>query len=54
METFPNQAGYKSTLLVQERNPDKELWHGPRAGTDGALQHTGLCTCLSCISAKCN
>ncbi|XP_076809878.1 xaa-Pro aminopeptidase 3-like isoform X1 [Clavelina lepadiformis] len=33
---------HKSTLLVQERDSHKELWHGARAGTDGAVEHTGI------------
>lgn len=32
---------YQSHLFVPRRDPMKELWNGPRAGTDGALEHTG-------------
>nr|CAB3267793.1 probable Xaa-Pro aminopeptidase 3 [Phallusia mammillata] len=44
METFPGDTSceYKSTLLVRDRDSSKELWHGPRAGVEGALQHTGV------------
>lgn len=31
-----------SHLFVPKRDPMKELWNGPRAGTDGALNHTGV------------
>eukprot|EP00058_Branchiostoma_floridae_P025958 XP_002611448.1 hypothetical protein BRAFLDRAFT_63920 [Branchiostoma floridae] len=35
-------TNHKATLLVPERNPERELWDGPRSGTDGALQLTGV------------
>ena len=35
-------SSYQSLLLVPERDEHKELWHGPRAGVDGALALTGL------------
>ena len=36
-----DSSKFTSLLLVPERDLDKELWHGPRAGTDGALSFTG-------------
>ncbi|ESO93817.1 hypothetical protein LOTGIDRAFT_182228 [Lottia gigantea] len=33
---------HTSTLFVPEKNPDKELWDGPRSGKDGALTVTGV------------
>ncbi|KAI8510523.1 Xaa-Pro aminopeptidase 3 [Branchiostoma belcheri] len=38
----PNFLYLTATLLVPERNPERELWDGPRSGTDGALQLTGV------------
>ncbi|XP_039265337.2 xaa-Pro aminopeptidase 3-like [Styela clava] len=44
MESMPGceYPNHKSTLFVQKRDPVKELWNGIRAGTDGALEHTGV------------
>ncbi|XP_066288156.1 xaa-Pro aminopeptidase 3-like [Branchiostoma lanceolatum] len=44
LESCPETSlsNHKATLLVPERNPDRELWDGPRSGTDGALQLTGV------------
>jgi len=39
--TSDDASSYNSLLLVPERDPHKELWHGPRAGEDGALFLTG-------------
>ena len=33
---------HKSTLFVRKRDPDRELWDGPRAGVDGALYFIGM------------
>lgn len=35
-------GGHKSVLFVPKRDPDKELWDGPRSGDTGALQLTGV------------
>lgn len=35
-------SGYKSVLFVPKRDPDKELWDGPRSGDNGALELTGV------------
>lgn len=37
-------SGYKTVLFVPERNPDKELWDGPRSGREGAVELTGIAT----------
>ncbi|XP_033632263.1 xaa-Pro aminopeptidase 3-like [Asterias rubens] len=44
LETVPGKAlpEHKATLFVQQRDPEKELWDGPRAGTEGALQFLGI------------
>ncbi|XP_072040288.1 xaa-Pro aminopeptidase 3-like [Amphiura filiformis] len=33
---------HKSTLFVRNRDPDRELWDGPRSGIDGALEYIGV------------
>ncbi len=38
---MPGRPHGEYVLFCRERNPDKELWDGPRAGTEGALQHYG-------------
>ncbi|XP_045205280.1 xaa-Pro aminopeptidase 3-like [Mercenaria mercenaria] len=35
-------TGYKSVLFVPKRDPDRELWDGPRSGDKGALELTGV------------
>ncbi|KAL4230342.1 Xaa-Pro aminopeptidase 3 [Mactra antiquata] len=35
-------SGLKSVLFVPKRDPDKELWDGPRSGIEGALELTGV------------
>ncbi|XP_035681598.1 xaa-Pro aminopeptidase 3-like [Branchiostoma floridae] len=44
LESCPGDSptNHRATLLVPERNPERELWDGPRSGTDGALQLTGV------------
>lgn len=32
---------YKSTMFVRPRDPDREIWDGPRWGVDGAKEHFG-------------
>src|ERR1700738_4958619 len=31
----------KTVLFVRPRDPDREVWDGPRAGVDGAKEHYG-------------
>lgn len=40
MHTTDN--GYKSVLFVPKRDPDRELWDGPRSGDKGAKELTGV------------
>ncbi|HEY6188292.1 MAG TPA: Xaa-Pro aminopeptidase [Pyrinomonadaceae bacterium] len=37
----PNQAEQKFTLFVRPRDPEREIWDGRRAGTEGALAEYG-------------
>jgi Xaa-Pro aminopeptidase len=32
---------YRSTMFVRPRDPDREIWDGPRFGVDGAKEHFG-------------
>ena len=41
MEGDSESSSHSAMLLVPERDPQKELWHGPRAGVDGAQALTG-------------
>ena len=34
-------ADYRSTMFVRPRDPDREIWDGPRFGVDGAKEHFG-------------
>lgn len=34
-------AEYRSTMFVRPRDPDREIWDGPRFGVDGAKEHFG-------------
>lgn len=36
------KSGYKSVLFVPKRDPDRELWDGPRSGDTGAMELTGV------------
>jgi len=40
LETTEN--GYKSVLFVPKRDPDREVWDGPRSGDKGAVTVTGV------------
>ncbi|XP_071501276.1 xaa-Pro aminopeptidase 3-like [Diadema antillarum] len=44
LESLPDRAlpDHKATLFVPQRDPDRELWDGPRAGIDGALNFIGV------------
>jgi hypothetical protein len=33
---------HKAILFVPRRDPGRELWDGPRSGTDGAVALTGV------------
>ncbi len=35
------KASYASTMFVRPRDPDREIWDGPRFGVDGAKEHFG-------------
>jgi Xaa-Pro aminopeptidase len=37
----PSQEGPKYTLFVRPRDPEREIWDGRRAGTEGALKEYG-------------
>jgi Xaa-Pro aminopeptidase len=37
----PHDDGHRFTLFVRPRDPDREVWDGPRAGVDGAREHFG-------------
>ncbi|XP_071951353.1 xaa-Pro aminopeptidase 3-like [Antedon mediterranea] len=41
LESIPGKV-HKSVLFVPERDPNRELWDGPRAGTEGAKQFLGV------------
>src|SRR5688572_12647085 len=32
---------YTSTMFVRPRDPDREIWDGPRFGVDGVKEHFG-------------
>ena len=34
-------SAYRSTMFVRPRDPDREIWDGPRFGVDGAKDHFG-------------
>ena len=34
-------AEYRSTMFVRPRDPDREIWDGPRFGVDGVKEHFG-------------
>ena len=34
-------AAFRSTMFVRPRDPDREIWDGPRYGVDGAKEHFG-------------
>ncbi len=34
-------AEYRSTMFVRSRDPEREIWDGPRWGVDGAKEHFG-------------
>jgi Xaa-Pro aminopeptidase len=34
-------SAYRSTMFVRPRDPDREIWDGPRFGVDGAKEHFG-------------
>ncbi|NXU57831.1 XPP3 aminopeptidase, partial [Turnix velox] len=44
LQSIPGKAlpSHKSILFVPRRDPSRELWDGPRSGTDGALALTGV------------
>ncbi|MBX3272613.1 MAG: aminopeptidase P N-terminal domain-containing protein [Sandaracinaceae bacterium] len=33
---------HRAVLFVRPRNPEREIWDGPRVGVDGAREHLGL------------
>lgn len=37
-----SDSQYKSILFVPKRDPEREMWDGPRSGRDGALWLTGV------------
>jgi Xaa-Pro aminopeptidase len=37
----PHDEGHRFTLFVRPRDPEREVWDGPRAGVDGAREHFG-------------
>ncbi|MDB5219385.1 MAG: Xaa-Pro aminopeptidase, partial [Myxococcaceae bacterium] len=37
----PASSAYRSTMFVRPRDPDREIWDGPRFGVDGAKEHFG-------------
>ena len=37
----PGRAHAEYLLFVRERDREQELWEGPRAGTEGAIEHYG-------------
>ena len=38
---IPGREQGETILFCRERDPDKEVWDGPRAGQDGACEHYG-------------
>ena len=36
-----NGNAYRSTMFVRPRDPDREIWDGPRFGVDGVKEHFG-------------
>ncbi|KAJ8028635.1 Xaa-Pro aminopeptidase 3 [Holothuria leucospilota] len=44
LESIPGKElpSHKATLLVQQRDSDRELWDGPRSGPEGAVQFIGV------------
>src|SRR4029079_17198340 len=35
------KAAYRSTMFVRSRDPEREIWDGPRFGVDGVKEHFG-------------
>uniref|UniRef100_A0A8C8RD50 Xaa-Pro aminopeptidase n=1 Tax=Pelusios castaneus TaxID=367368 RepID=A0A8C8RD50_9SAUR len=44
LQSLPDKAlpSHKAMLFVPRRDPSRELWDGPRSGTDGAVALTGV------------
>lgn len=44
LQSIPGKAlpCHKSILFVPRRDPNRELWDGPRSGPDGAVALTGV------------
>nr|XP_054755054.1 xaa-Pro aminopeptidase 3-like [Lytechinus pictus] len=44
LESIPGSSlpDHKATLFVPQRDADRELWDGPRAGVDGAISFIGV------------
>uniref|UniRef100_A0A8C9L3B0 Xaa-Pro aminopeptidase n=1 Tax=Pavo cristatus TaxID=9049 RepID=A0A8C9L3B0_PAVCR len=44
LQSLPGKAlpSHKAILFVPRRDPSRELWDGPRSGTDGAIALTGV------------
>lgn len=44
LQSIPGKAlpAHKSILFVPRRDPNRELWDGPRSGPDGAIALTGV------------
>lgn len=44
LHSIPGKSrdSFKSILFVPKRDPDKELWDGPRSGVEGAVNLTGV------------
>ncbi|XP_064609057.1 xaa-Pro aminopeptidase 3-like isoform X2 [Liolophura sinensis] len=44
LHSIPGKSSnsFKSVLFVPKRDPDKELWDGPRSGVEGAVDLTGV------------
>lgn len=44
LQSMPGKPlpSHKALLFVPRRDPSRELWDGPRSGTDGALALTGV------------
>ncbi|XP_074865753.1 xaa-Pro aminopeptidase 3 isoform X3 [Carettochelys insculpta] len=44
LQSLPGKAlpSHKAMLFVPQRDPNRELWDGPRSGTDGAVALTGV------------
>ncbi|CAB3980833.1 probable Xaa-Pro aminopeptidase 3 isoform X1 [Paramuricea clavata] len=38
---MPGQK-YKTTFFTRPRDPSREIWDGPRSGTEGAIEHFGF------------